>query len=717
MLRKDEGRKGRAKKRIAIFGVTAALYAVLMSVAWVVGTHQAERKTEAMLDYAVSDMRLTLDGVIDTLLEHLASMVVRRFGKPAAYPMAEVAAIAKAFDVDEVNIVDRTGRIVASNDPDSMDVDMNVKDETRPFADLTNGVTQVVSQPFRRNAYGSSRRKYLGVPFPGGNGYVQVGFEESRIDRMLSSQLSFLFDAEVGDTLCYICVDMKTGAIISKQLDDDMAQTLDGIGFNVAKINWTDAPLLAGQEVAAAKTIRISLPGRRAYGRSFIVGGYRFIMIEPEDEFFGTRNIIAATMAVLLAIVLGGFAFLLMRISGDAERIKAFYAAEEEAREKDMEIAKAIQSSALPVPMGANPHFRLSASMTPARDVGGDFYDFFMLDQTHLAFMVADVSGKGVTAALYMMNAKTLLKNAVLALRDPAAAFSQVNAELCRRNTASMFLTAWSGVLDLETGVVTFVNAGHNSPVKVKCRKAGSTQPSEYVTEKSGPVLAFLDDVKYKSHTLSLDPGDTLFLYTDGVTEAFDGAGELFGEERLVKAIDAVSEPNPKSFCNVVRMAVAAHAEGVPQADDITVLAVEYVSRPQRFVCSFPPTQEGIATASGWLDEVVTGAYEPLTATLHIVLDEICSNIVKHSGASGFLIDIELLSDPAGVSLTFIDDGVPYDPLRHEDPDTSIPMEKRAIGGLGIMMVKKMADSMSYERVQNRNSLKVVKTLPGDTCL
>jgi len=258
-------------------------------------------------------------------------------------------------------------------------------------------------------------------------------------------------------------------------------------------------------------------------------------------------------MALLLALVLGSFAFLLDRIFRDADRLKAFYATEEAAREKDMEIAKAIQSSALPLPIGENPYFSLSASMTPAREVGGDFYDFFMLDQTHLAFMVADVSGKGVTAALYMMNAKTLLKNAMLALRDPSVAFSQVNAELCRRNTANMFLTAWGGVLNLETGLVTFVNAGHNPPVKVEGRNP-ENQRSEYVVAKSGPVLAFMDGVKYKSHTFSLNPGDTIFLYTDGVTEALDHKGELFGEDRLINAINAVTESKPKMLCNVVRM-------------------------------------------------------------------------------------------------------------------------------------------------------------------
>ena len=712
------------KRRIIIFGGTVALYAALMAVTWIVGTRQVERKTEAMLDYAVSDMRLTLNGVIDTMLEHLASMAVRHFKKPTAHSMEEMASVAAEYDIDELCLVERTGLIVATNDPDSRGVNMNAKDETRPYAVLTNGVTRVVAQPFRRHAYSNSRRKYLGVPFPNGDGYVQVGLDESRMDKMLSSQLGFLFDAQVEDTLCYICADAKTGRLISNQLEDWMPKTLDEIGFDISKIPGAGKSQQEDNGMEADETFEQSLLGQRVFCRSFVFGGHRFIMIDPEAEFYGTRDMIAMAMAVLLALVLGGFAFFLDRIFRDADRLKAFYAAEEEARAKDMDIAKSIQNSALPAPLGASPYFSLSASMTPAKDVGGDFYDFFMLDPTHLAFMVADVSGKGITAALYMMSAKTLLKNAILALRDPAAAFSQVNAELCRNNTANMFLTAWGGVLDLETGTVTFVNAGHNPPVKVGSRGAES-QKSVYVMEKSGPVLAFLDDIKYKGHALSLNSGDTLFLYTDGVTEALDRAGELFGEERLVNAIDAVKEPNPRSFCTVVRMAVAAFAEGVPQADDMTVLAVKYVSRPQRFVRSFPPTQDGIAAASSFLDESFekfgdddkSGSLEeeapslqtPKLSTLHIIVDEICSNIVKHSKASGFEMDVELLADTRGVKLTFRDDGVPYDPLMHEDPDTSLPVEKRPIGGLGIMMIRKMADSMSYKRSHGRNLLTIVK--------
>ncbi len=720
------------KKRF-IAASAVALYAVLMGVTWSIGTHQAVRKTEALLTYSILDLRDTVVGAIDTMLNHVAVSAVRRFGKVAEYPIDKVSAVADLFDIDELNIVDRTGRIVASNDPDCLGVDMGAKDETRPFLALTNGVTNTVSQPFRRHAYSSSRRKYLGVPFPGGDGYVQVGLDEKRMSKMLPTLLGYIFDEWlVGEKGCFLCADMATDLLISNpSRHRDEAKTLTEAGFDVSKApGGKDGRLPSVEGLESSETFVQNLFGERSFCRNYVFAGHRLLSVVPYSEYHDARDILVAVMAVMLAIVLGGFAISLARISGDSERIKAFYAAENEARAKEMEIAKTIQTSALPVPLGASPYFSLSASMTPARDVGGDFYDFFMLDATHLAFMVADVSGKGVTAALYMMTAKTLLKDAFLAVRDPAAAFSRVNAELCRNNTANMFLTAWGGVLDLETGMVTFANAGHNPPLKIHDGRSEGER-AVFVEESSGPLLAFMDGIEYRSRTLSLDPGDTIFLYTDGVTETLDGKNELFGEERLVNAVNAVEEADPKKLCNVVRMAVAAFAEGVPQSDDLTVLAVEYVARPQRFVRTFPPTQDGISGASAFLDEIAENRSEAARETpaegsgiagdlagrlasaipmLHVILDEICSNIVKHSGASGFEVEVELLAEPCSVKLTFIDDGMPYDPLSHKDPDTTLPASERPIGGLGIMMVRKIADSVSYERVHDRNYLTVVKT-------
>ena len=272
-----------------------------------------------------------------------------------------------------------------------------------------------------------------------------------------------------------------------------------------------------------------------------------------------------------------------------------------------------------------------------------------------------------------------------------------------------MFLTAWVGVLDTETGVISYANAGHNPPIAMRGAK------NDYLRAKSGPILAFMSGVKYKSRMLRIAPGDALFLYTDGVTEALDSNNSLFGEERLLDAVKAVPEHNPHSLCAVVSAVVAAFSDGVPQADDITVLAIHYIAPPCGLSRSFSPTREGVALASDFLDESLElldsklSTFKPsvLSAKLHIILDEICSNIVNHSDASGFDVDIECEQNPPIVRITFADDGMAYDPVSHTDPDTTLPAEERPIGGLGILMVRKMSTSIAYNRARNRNFLTV----------
>jgi sigma-B regulation protein RsbU (phosphoserine phosphatase) len=343
--------------------------------------------------------------------------------------------------------------------------------------------------------------------------------------------------------------------------------------------------------------------------------------------------------------------------------------------------------------------------MQAAKEVGGDFYDHFPIDDTHYAFLVADVSGKGITAALYMMTAKTLIKDALLAFRTPAAALEAVNSELCHNNPANMFLTAWVGVLNMETGDVSFANAGHNPPAAFRKGEWA------YVPAKSGPALALMGGISYEPHQITLEEGDAIFLYTDGVTEALDPSKVLFGEERLANALVAVKPPEPSSLCNVVRAAVTAFEAGEAQADDITVLALRRLAAPRIFSRAFPPSIDSIAVATEFLDEKLgeNGSPTSLLPVMNVMLDEVCSNIVKHSGASMFEVDVEFLPNPPSVKLTFVDDGVAYNPLSHKDPDTSLSAEERPIGGLGILMVKKMATSISYIRKHGRNFLSVVK--------
>lgn len=703
--------------RRTIWIATAVLYAALLAVTWTIETRQARKKTEALLEYAILDMRDSIGGALDTTLGYVGVTVIRRLGTPRAQTLDEMRRMADELRVDEVNVVDRTGRILASSDPAVLGGSMLAKPESAAFQVLTNGTTKTFSQTFRAGALNPGvRRKYLGVAFPDGSGYVQVGYDERRLEQVLPTMLGFIYDEwVVGETGFLLCADLTTGRLVSNpSRHRDEARTLAETGFDAAAAPGAGKPLPRVEALEAGKTFVQTVFGRRSFCRSYVFGGHRLVAVVPTAEFYDSRNLSVAVMSALLAFVLGGFAMSLARIAEDSAKMRAFYAAEDAARAKEMEIAATIQTSALPPDFPDDPRVRLAAATAPARDVGGDFYDFFLLDATHLAFLVADVSGKGVTAALYMMTAKTLIKDTLLAGCDVAAAFAKVNAELSRNNPANMFLTAWMGVLDLDTGRVTFVNAGHNPPA---VRHADGTVA--WLAEKSGLMLAFMDGVEYRPHSTALNAGDTLFLYTDGVTEAMDAKGALFGDGRLVETLNVAPSGEPASVCALVRAAVAAFAAGMPPADDLTVLAVQRLAPPHRAggpssapppvraARPFPATQAGLAAAMAALDAEVADVPGDVRAALDVMLDEIVSNIVAHSGASAF--EMTVARTERGVKLVFSDDGRPYDPLARGDPDTSLDAASRPIGGLGILMVKKMASSLAYDRVDGRNVLTVVK--------
>ena len=694
------------KRYWAIAAIAAAIYAALMGLIWAIGTQQAAKNTESLLDYAILDFRDTIGGAIDTMLGSIARHAVRDLGKAEARPMEDIAALAKDLDIDEINVVSREGVIIASNDPHCLGACMAGDPVMDAFMALTNGTVASVSQPFRPHARNPEvRAKYLAVAFPGGDGFVQVGLDESHLAEMLPGILGYIFDEWLlGSTGFFLCADAETDRLISNpSRHRDEARTLAEAGFDAVAA----APFEVVGNTSPGTTFRQKLFGENCHCRNYLFGGHRFVPALPDREFYDTRTVYTVVFGVLLFAVIAMFACFIGRIFSDADRLKAFYAAEESRRNREMDIAKTIQTSALPGALPENPVYRLAASMTPARDVGGDFYDHFPFEATHIAFLVADVSGKGITAALYMMTAKNLLKNRLLAERDVAAALASANADLCRNNPANMFLTAWVGVLDTRTGHLDFANAGHNPPL---LRRADGSV--ERLRAKSGPMLAVVDDAPYRAHSATLRPGDTLFLYTDGVTEAMDTAGALFGEQRLEETLSAAPDGDPASINRLVRAAVAAFAAGAPAADDLTVLAVQQLTPPRHASNSFPATREGLAAASAFLDEILADTDPGLAPPLHVMLDEIVSNVVNYSGATVFEIDASIAGTDSA-SLAIADNGKPYDPLAHDDPDTTLDAADRPIGGLGILIVKKMSDAIAYRREGNRNILTFMKTVKG----
>ena len=242
----------------------------------------------------------------------------------------------------------------------------------------------------------------------------------------------------------------------------------------------------------------------------------------------------------------------------------------------EMEFAREVQTAVLPSgSLTCRGEFACTVLgyMRPAREVGGDFYDYFLIGEDKMGFVIADVSGKGVPAALFMMRAMTLISNFVLEGKSPAEALQRANVELCENNDKGMFVTVWLGILELHTGKLEFANAAHNPPL---LRKAGGAFTfMDHKTYRRGLVLAGLEETRYSNNVISLGSGDMLFLYTDGVTEAANAKMELYGEQRVLECLEANYMLEPAELIREVRTDIDRFAAGMEQYDDITMVVLK----------------------------------------------------------------------------------------------------------------------------------------------
>ena len=248
--------------------------------------------------------------------------------------------------------------------------------------------------------------------------------------------------------------------------------------------------------------------------------------------------------------------------------------AEKERIGAELNVATQIQEDMLPrifPPFPQKKEMDLFASMDPAKEVGGDFYDFFLIDDDHLALVIADVSGKGVPAALFMVISKTLIKNRAMQGGTPAQILADVNNQLCEGNDADMFVTCWLGICELSTGVITAASAGHEFPAV-----CGPDRKFELFRDKHGFVLAGMEGARYRDYELRLAPGGSIFVYTDGVPEATNADGGMFGAERMLDSLNSVTDGNPEAFVHAVGNAVKAFTGDAPQFDDVTMVGMTW---------------------------------------------------------------------------------------------------------------------------------------------
>ena len=255
----------------------------------------------------------------------------------------------------------------------------------------------------------------------------------------------------------------------------------------------------------------------------------------------------------------------------------AQFAGEKERAAAELELATHIQAGSLPSVFPAFPdrnEFDLFASMDPAKEVGGDFYDFFMIDDDHLALAIADVSGKGIPAALFMMASKILLDDKAMLGGSPAEILEFVNERICSSDNDSMFVTMWLGILEISTGKLSCSNAGHEYPV---IKRAGGDY--ELFRDKHSPAVGTMSGIPFKSYELTLEKGDALFVYTDGVPEATNSDNELFGTDRMVEALNSAKDAKPRDLLRTLRASVDAFVGDAPQFDDLTMLTLQYFGK------------------------------------------------------------------------------------------------------------------------------------------
>ncbi len=390
-----------------------------------------------------------------------------------------------------------------------------------------------------------------------------------------------------------------------------------------------------------------------------------------------------------------------------------------ERMESELAIARRIQMEMVPKeipPFPGRDEFDIRAILEPAREVGGDLYDFFFLDEEHLCIVVGDVSGKGVPAALFMARTITFIKATAHEAKSPDEILSRVNRELSRHNESCMFVTVFCGIVDVSTGEFTYTNAGHNPPLIAR-----QGAPAGFLAGGQGTVLGIEENAVFTKETTVLRPGDILCLYTDGVTEAFDGKGEMYSEERLTEEVSAHAGDSAAELAEDTMRKVRAHAAGAPQSDDITIVVCRY----QHVAGSVAIPLQHTVTLWNRLSEIPAlgreiAAFgkkhrlaEDALFDARLSLEEVVVNIVRYAyrDAGEHEITVRLIVRAGELVLEVRDDGRPFNPLEVPSPDLRKPLEEREAGGMGVFLARSVMDSVEYRRDGGENVLVMRKKL------
>ncbi len=556
-------------------------------------------------------LRLSLEDVVSDVQDQCDEtlLLVNRLvaSELATDPDADLEVLKNRYNVCEINVIDRNAYIIASTNPEYIGFDMarGGMQSTAFLTLLREGGMEELVQGFMptsrdRNVY----RKYSGVRTEGG--FVQVAFDGVQMTDEISTLLyNVVSNRHIGENGFLIILDhgeqvisSTTNAVIDINGDAEGEINLDPEGTKAytmykAKFRTTEyyymfttaesyyiVGMLPMEEADFSKNLSTYL---NVFSMAVIFGVLvvciflilKYLVVENIRSI--NRSLAEITAGNLDTVVdvrdNREFDSLSDGINSTVDTLKRYIAEANKRIDRELKYAREIQSSALPSHFPAFPdhdEFDIYALMDPAKEVGGDFYDFYFVGDDTLVFLVADVSGKGIPASLFMMRAKTTLKSYAENNIAPEDIFTNANYHLCEGNDTGMFVTAWMGFLNLKTGEMRYVNAGHNDPV-IR-RKDGSY---EFLKGERGFVLGGMEGMMYKEERTVLGEGDAVFLYTDGVVEATNKANEMYGNDRLKACLDAHADEDAKAICQAVREDVDVFYDGGEQFDDITELSLQ----------------------------------------------------------------------------------------------------------------------------------------------
>ena len=710
-------------------------------------------ETQNIFTTAINDAEEDIKEKSDAQLLGITEAVKAEYESIPGWSIDDLKALAEKHGVMEINVVSPDGIISNSTESDSIGYDMTTKEQSREFVDVLKTEDSFVQKYGPRGKDGIARRKYAAINLDIDDGFIQVGYDARRFHEMLDEFVVDVTKNRHVGTGGFIAVLDETLSLVT---DDEYSKAhISVIGINPPEemVAGNTATQLYSSSIVNEKT---GFDEKYTYVFKF-VEGYCIIAAMPESEVVFMRDASLYTsifMQVIIFATLFVFIYVLIKrviinnlekindtlgritkgdlnVTVDVRSSQEFsslsddinstvatlkrYIAEAAARiDKELEYAKQIQLSALPTNFPSDEEYEIYAQMIAAKEVGGDFYDFYKLNDTTVAFLAADVSGKGIPAAMFMMTAKTIIKDLAesgMAVND---IFTKANEKLCENNESGMFVTAWMGILDITTGNMQFANAGHNPPL-LKRANGGF----EYLRTRAGFVLAGMEGIRYRVGELTLSPGDRLFLYTDGVPEATNTENQLYGEDRLLDFMNKHASADATEILPMLKANIDEFVGEAPQFDDITMLMFDY--KPQKGGArtvnrTFPAKIDALSDVLGFVDETLESCDCPMKiqTAVCVAIEEIFVNVAHYAYGDGEGdMTLGIGFDDASRTLTFrmADKGTPFDPLQKPDPDITLSAEERDIGGLGIFITKKTMDTVTYAYENGENVLTMIKKI------